>query len=186
MRMPCAVALTLALSACGGSSPPASKPAATPATATAPDRWPAFAADFIESYFRAEPYFAVQAGRHEFDGQMPDWSASGIAAEMARLHAVRTEAQSFDTAAMSDSERLEREIVLTVTDGKLFWLERAQSPFTNPAWYLEQLDPDVYLNRDYAPLATRMRGYIGYLRAIPKIAAAVHANLRMPLPPSFV
>ena len=187
MRMPCAVSLTLALAACGGPSPPASKPAATaPATAAAPDRWPEFAAEFIESYFRADPYFAVQAGRHEFDGQMPDWSASGIAAEVARLHAVRTPAESFDTAALSDSERLEREIVLTAIDRKLFWLERAQSPFTNPAWYLEQLDPDVYLNRDYAPLATRMRGYIGYLRAIPKISAEVRANLRLPLPPSFV
>ena len=187
MRMPCAVSLTLALAACGGPSPPASKPAATaPATAAAPDRWPEFAAEFIESYFRADPYFAVQAGRHEFDGQMPDWSAGGIAAEVARLHAVRTPAESFDTAALSDSERLEREIVLTAIDRKLFWLERAQSPFTNPAWYLEQLDPDVYLNRDYAPLATRMRGYIGYLRAIPKISAEVRANLRLPLPPSFV
>jgi hypothetical protein len=177
--MRCAVALTLTLAACGGPSAPASKPAA-------PDHWPEFAADVIESYFRADPNFAVQAGRHEFDGQMPDWSASGIAAEVARLHAVRTGAQSFDAAAMSDSERLEREIVLTAIDGKLFWLERAQFPFTNPAWYLEQLDPDVYLNRDYAPLATRMRGYVGYLRAIPKVAAEVRANLRTPLPPSFV
>jgi len=99
---------------------------------------------------------------------------------------MRTEAQSFDTAALTESERLEREIVLTVTDGNLFWLERAQSPFTNPAWYLGQLDPEVYLNRDYAPLATRMRAYIGYLHAITKLAADVRANLRTPLPPSFV
>jgi hypothetical protein len=178
--------LSLALSACGSSSAPAPTPAATnPPAAGAPDRWPEFAARFIEGYLRANPYFAVQAGRHEFDGQMSDWSAGGISAEVARLHAMRTEAASFDTAALTEAERLEREIVLTVTDGNLFWLERAQSPFTNPAWYLEQLDPEVYLNRDYAPLATRMRGYIGYLRAIPKLAADVRANLRTPLPPSF-
>ena len=177
------VCLGLLLSACGGQSAPAPKPVAP---AAAPDRWPGFAANFIESYFRANPFFAVQAGRHEFDGQMSDWSAAGLATEAARLHAVRTEAQAFDTAALTDSERLEREIVLTVIDGNLFRLERAQSPFTNPAWYLEQIDPDVYLNRDYAPLATRMRGYVGYLRAIPRLAADVRANLRTPLPPSFV
>jgi hypothetical protein len=187
MRVPCAVVLSLTLSACGGSSAPSPQPAAaTPAAAASPDRWPEFAAGFIESYFRADPYFAVQAGRHEFDGRMSDWSAGGIAAEVVRLHAMRTEAQSFDTAALTEAEQLEREIVLTVTDGNLFWLERVQSPFTNPAWYLEQLDPEVYLNRDYAPLATRMRGYIGYLRAIPKLAADIRANLRTPLPPSFV
>ena len=193
MRVSRAVAvLSLALSACGGSSSPAptpnaaNPPAVNPPAARTPDRWPEFATRFIEGYLRANPYFAVQAGRHEFDGQMSDWSAGGIAAEVARLHAMRTEAQSFDPAALAEAERLEREIVLTVTDGNLFWLERAQSPFTNPAWYLEQLDPEVYLNRDYAPLATRMRGYIGYLHAITKLASDVRANLRTPLPPSFV
>jgi Bacterial protein of unknown function (DUF885) len=179
--------LSLLLAACGSRSTPAAKPVAAVAPpAAVRDRWAEFAAGFIESYFRANPFFAVQAGRHEFDGQMSDWSAAGIAAEVARLHAVRSEAQSSDAAALSGPEQLEREIVLTVIDGNLFWLERAQSPFTNPAWYLEQLDPDVYLNRDYAPLSTRLRGYIGYLRAIPKIAADIRANLRTPLPPSFV
>ena len=188
MRMPYAVAAVgLALSACGGPSAPASKPAApAPATAAAHDRWPEFAAGFIESSFRADPGFAVQAGRHEFDGQLADWSAGGIAAEVTRLHAVRSEVQTFDPAALTESEQLEREIVLTAIDDSLFWRERAQFPFTNPAWYLGQLDPDVYLNRNYAPLATRMRGYIGYLRAIPKVAAEIRANLRTPLPPSFV
>ena len=193
MRMPCAIAaLSLAISGCSGSSAPSPTPATAnppapnaPAAAT-PDRWPEFAARFIEGYLRANPYFAVQAGRHEFDGQMSDWSAAGIAAEAARLHAMRTEAQSFDAAGLTEVERLEREIVLTVADGNLFWLERAQSPFTNPAWYLEQLDPEVYLNRDYAPLATRMRAYIGYLHAITKLASDVRANLHTPLPPSFV
>jgi hypothetical protein len=191
MRLPWAVAVSsVALSACGGPSAPAPKPVAPvaeiPLPAAAPDHWPEFAASFIEGYFHANPFFAVQAGRHEFDGQMSDWSAAGIAAEVARLHAVRTEAQSFDSSALTESERLEREIVLTVIDGHLFWLERAQSPFTNPSWYLDQLDPEVYLNRNYAPLATRMRGYIGYLRAIPQLAADIRANLRTPLPPSFV
>jgi hypothetical protein len=191
MRLSWAVVVSsLALSGCGGPSTPAPKTVAPvaeiPLPATPPDRWSEFTARFIEGYFHANPFFAVQAGRHEFDGQMSDWSAAGIATEVARLHAMRTEAQSFDTAALTEAERLEREIVLTVTDGHLFWLERAQSPFTNPGWYLDQLDPEVYLNRDYAPLATRMRGYIGYLRAIPRLAADIRANLRTPLPPSFV
>ncbi len=180
------VALILALSACGSPSLPPPKPVAAAAPAPVRERWREFADRFIESYLHANPFFAVQAGRHEFDGQMSDWSAAGISAEAARLHALRGEAQAFDPASLSDTARLERDILLTVIDGNLFWLERAQSPFTNPAWYLEQLDPDVYLNRDYAPPATRLRGYIGYLRAIPRLAADIRANLRTPLPPSFV
>jgi uncharacterized protein (DUF885 family) len=178
------------LSACGAPSVPAPKPVAPVAPAataeTTRNRWPEFAAAFIESSFRANPFSAVQAGRHEFDGQMPDWSAAGIAAEVTRLHALRTEAQAFDVATLSEAQQLEREIVLTAVDSDLFWLERAQFPLTNPAWYLGQLDPDVYLNRDYAPLATRLRAYTGYLRTIPRLAADIRANLRTPLAPSFV
>jgi hypothetical protein len=173
---PAAAAL---LAACGGPSPPPAPPAA------AHDAWAQFSAAFVESYFKANPFFAVQAGRHEFDGRMGDLSAAGIAAEVARLQKLRSQALAFDTA-LTPAERFERDYLLTVIDGDLFWLDRARFPFSNPAWYIEQLDPDVYLSRDYAPLAKRLAGYTGYLRAIPKIAADIRANLHTPLPPTFV
>src|SRR6516164_5991385 len=103
------VCLGLLLSACGGQSAPAPKPVAP---AAAPDRWPGFAAAFIESYFKANPFFAVQAGRHEFDGQMADWSAAGIAAEIARMQKERSRTAAFDAAALTGAERFEREYLL--------------------------------------------------------------------------
>ena len=178
-------ALALLIASCSG--PPASPPApALPPQAALPDGWPDFTNTFIEGYFKANPFFAVQAGRHEFDGQMADWSASGIAEEVARLQQLRAQAQGFDAATLTPAERFEREYLLTVIDDNLFWLDRARFPFTNTAWYIDQLDPDVYLNREYAPLAKRLHGYIGYLRSIPKIAVDIRANLHTPLPPSFV
>jgi len=182
-----ALASVALVSACGGpSSPPPPAPPPVPARQAAHSGWPEFAARFIEDYFHAQPFFAVQAGRHEFDGQMPDLSAAGISAEIARLQRSRTAASAFDPAALAPPERLERERLLVVIDQDLFWLERAHSPFTNPAWYIGQLDPDVYLSRDYAPLAQRLKGYIGYLYAIPKIVGDIRANLHTPLPPTFV
>src|SRR5262249_45618778 len=127
-----------------------------------------------------------QAGRHEFDGQMADWSAAAFAAQVERLKKARAEAAAFEAAALTADERFEREYLYTVIDRDLFWLERARAPFVNPAWYLERLDPDVYLNREYAPLAKRLAGYIGYARAIPKLAAEIRANLHTPMPASFV
>jgi len=79
-----------------------------------------------------------------------------------------------------------REHLLVVIDTDLFWLTRSRAPFRSPAWYIDQLDPDVYLNREYAPLAQRLQGYIGYARAIPKIAAAIRANLATPMPQTFI
>jgi len=176
-------ALAAAFSACSGPPPAAPAPATQAAVR---DAWPDFASAFIEATFKADPYFAVNAGRHEFDGQMADWSGASLAAETARLHKARSEAETLDAASLTAGERFEREYLLAVMDGQLFWLERARAPFTNPAWYLNRLDPDVYLNRDYAPLDQRLKGYVGYARAIPKLAGEIRANLHTPLPASLV
>ena len=66
-------------------------------------------------------------------------------------------APAFDAAALTPAERFEREYLLTVIDSDLFWLERARFPFRNTAWYIGQLDPDVYL-------AATMRRWRGALR----------------------
>jgi len=181
-----AIALVIAAAACSRqpaatSSPPAPRP---PVHAQA--TWDDYAARFIEEYFKAQPFFAVQAGRHEFDGRMADLSAAGIAREVEQLKTMRTQAEAFNEASLTSRQRFQREYLLSVIDNNLFWLDRARFPFTNPAWYIDRLDPEVYLSRNYAPLEKRLRGYIGYARAIPQIAAAIRANLRMPLAKSLI
>src|SRR5262249_45973124 len=83
-------------------------------------------------------------------------------------------------------QRFERDNLLSVIDTELFWVDRARLPFTNPDWYIDHLDPDVYLSRNYAPLDRRLTAYINYARAIPGIAADIRTNLQTPLPKSFV
>jgi hypothetical protein len=175
------------LAACGRQAATPSGPSSTSSpSASQTAGWDAYASRFIEDYFKARPMFAVQAGRHEFDGQMPDLSAAGIAREVARLRKCRAEVQAFDPASLSPEQRFEREYLLNVIANDLFWLDRARFPFTNPAWYIDLLDPQVYLSRKYAPPATRMQSFIGYARAIPQIAADIRANLRAPLPRTFI
>jgi hypothetical protein len=165
-------------------SPPPS--AAKPAASAGDAQWTAFANRVIEDYFLLEPFFAVQAGRHEFDGRMPDLSAGGILHEVTWLKRIRAQAEQFDAAKLIGAQRLERANLLSIIDTQLFWVDRARFPFTNPAWYIDHLDPDVYLSGNYAPLEKRLTGYVGYARAVPRIAAAIRANLQTPLPRTFV
>jgi Bacterial protein of unknown function (DUF885) len=183
------VAALVCMSACSRNEPPPPEPAATTTaenTASPQASWNDFVDGYIEDYFKAQPYFAVGAGRHEFDGQMPDWSKAGFEKEIARLHKWRDDAQKFDEAALTTDQRFQREYLFWVIDTDLFWIERAASPFKNPAWYINYLDPQVYLSREYAPLEQRLKGYIGYARAIPTIATNIKENLRLPLPKSYV
>ncbi len=148
--------------------------------------WPGFTQRFIEEHFKAQPFFAVKAGRHEFDGRMPDWSAEGFRKEIERLRKAREEVEAFDAAELPPAQALERNHLLAVLDEELFWLDTAKEPFRNPAWYIGELDPDIYLSTTYAPVEKRMAGYIGYAKAIPAITQAVRANLKTPLPKTFV
>jgi hypothetical protein len=135
---------------------------------------------------KADPYFAVQAGRHEFDGQMQDWSRAAIEADVASLRAQLTELAKFDVVQLTAPQRFEREYLQWVIEREIFWQASAQDPFRNPAWYLEKLDPSMYLTREYAPLPKRLAGFLGYARAIPGLTAAIRANLHTPLPKAFI
>jgi Bacterial protein of unknown function (DUF885) len=175
--------LLLVLTACNQSTPPPPKPKGpSPASAA----WLKQSNAFIEDYMLARPQFAVQAGRHEFDGQLPDLSAHGLKREIARLHDQHDQISAVDPKTLEPRERFDRAYLLAVLDKDLFWIEKTQFPFSNPGWYLDQIDPDVYLSRNYAPLDVRMKAYIKYARGIPRMATAIKENLKSPLPKTYV
>jgi hypothetical protein len=182
-RLVRAVAMLLAVLVCGCGTTPA------PPTENATDNpeWVKRVRQFEEDYFALNPPFAVQQGRHEYDGHLPDWSAAGLRTMVQWLHAQRTQAEAFDQNALSADQRFEQKYLLSRIDAELFWLEEAEQPFTNPAFYLGGgLDPSVYLTRPYASAETRLKAFIGYARAVPPAAAQIRANLRTPLPKSFI
>jgi len=158
----------------------------------ASDPWDTFTARFLEEHFEANPPFAVQLGRHDFDGRLPDWSEAGLRAEIERLHAARQEIERFAPESLDEARRFQRENFLAAIDVHLFWIERAQAPWKNPDFYVgfwflgSGLSPDVYLTRPYAPLPERMRAYVRWARAVPQGTEQARANLRTPLPRTFI
>jgi hypothetical protein len=175
--------LLFVLTACNQSpAPPPAPKGPSPASAA----WVKLTNAFVESYLQAQPSFAARQGRHEFDGQLPDLSAHGIKREIARLHDQHDQISAVDPATLQPRERFDRAYLLAVLDRDLFWIEKAQFPFKNPGWYSEQIDPDMYLSRNYAPLNVRMKAYIKYARAIPRMAYSIKENLKAPLPRTYV
>src|SRR5437764_238311 len=142
--------------------------------------WDIFVSTFLESHFAANPGFAVYVGRHDFDGKLPNWSKAGIGKEIERLRMGRTKALAFDPDALDEERKFERNYVIAVIDGQLFWTATAEWPFKNPTFY--DLDPNVYVAREYAPLEQRMKAYVAYARAVPRAMTQIRANLRTPMP----
>ena len=164
--------------------PPAQQPA--PASATAGETaWPTFVDTFIEETLAAKPGFAVQLGRHEFDGQIADLSREGIAAETTRLEQALERARGFRDADLNPAQRFEREYLVSQLESQLFWLKDALWHERSPLFYMDHIDPSVYLTRPYAPLAERMQAYITLARNIPRAAEQARANLRTPMPKTY-
>jgi uncharacterized protein (DUF885 family) len=173
--------LALALGACGREPDP------EPGKA---QDWPSFVQQFTESWMEAHPMMAFAAGRKEYAGRFPDWSAQGIATEITRLKSVAAQAKTFDAATLTDAQRFERDYLLAVVDRNLFWLEQAEWPFRNPTfyfdWNLDFLSPDPYLTKPYAPPEKRLGDFTRWLSDVPAATAQIQANLRTPMPRTWI
>lgn len=188
-----------ALAACGGDEPETqdtasatgeTAPPAAAAPPPPPHPWDTFIEEQIEAHLEAHPALAVTLGRHEFDGQLPDWSEYGIGREVERLRQARAEALAFDDASLDDDRRFQRDYFVARMDHDLFWLDTARWPFRNPqfyfGWMSDSLDPAPYITLDYAPVEERMAAFTRYLEAIPTATGQIRANLRMPMPRTWL
>ena len=115
-RLPAALLLSVMfLIIAGCSQHEEAQPAGPAEQAVAVDEsesWDTFVERYIEEHLAAHPQFAVMQGRHEFDGQLPDWSRSGIEAEIDRLHAARGAALAFSGNEMTAMQQYQREMLL--------------------------------------------------------------------------
>ena len=155
-------------------------------TATANNQWDNYVEGFLNDYFNANPQFAVYSGKHEFDGKLSDWSEDGLKKENARLHSEREKAAVFKDDQLDERQRFERDYLISQIDKDLFWRETADQPHTNPTFYADSIDPDVYVSRNYAPLETRIKSYTAYAKNMPNALAQIKANLKMPMAKTLV
>ena len=141
---------------------------------------------FIDGYFQHNPVFAASAGKHEYDGKLPDYSPAGLKATTDWLHAQRDAFAAFADDKLDEQGRFRRDYALAVIDGNLFWLEDSGFAYKNPAFYTGDLSPSMYLTRPYAPLPQRMDAFIRYQEALPKAIEQIKANFKLPLPASYI
>ncbi|URW76834.1 DUF885 domain-containing protein [Sphingomonas donggukensis] len=177
-----AVAAGMMLASCSGGGGSGGTTAAS--TVNGQD-WPTFVKATIERNFQVDPSFAVYQGRHDFDGRLPDWSEAGLKAQADFYRGAIDTAGKF--GGLTPEQLFERDYLTQVMKGRLFWLVDADQPHRNPAFYVGGgLDPNVYISREYADAPTRMKAVIAFLKNVPTAAANIRANLKMPMPASFI
>ena len=138
--------------------------------------------EILADQFDFAPLNAVSLGLHQYDGKFGDYSRAAIEAEGKRLHAFLTRLDAVDPAKLSAPSALDFKLLRLGVRNSLFQLEETGTFDRNPMTYAGAFDANVYLKRDYAPLADRLRGLVATERQVPAMFAAARANLAPVLP----
>jgi hypothetical protein len=181
-------AALLLVAGCDRESPqpvPAAEEAGSDAAEAGAD-WDGFVSAWIDRYFEFNPPAGVNAGRHEFDGRLPDFSEQGIADATRWLRESRQQAQAFGAESLDERELFERDHLLAAADGLLFNLVTSNFLHTSPVFYSFFTSPSTYITVEYAPLAERMRAFTRYAETLPGFLQHMQDNLRTPLARPYV
>ena len=122
-------------------------------------KWDGYVETFLADYFMAHPDVAVYAGKHDFDGKLPDWSEDGLKKEVARLKNERDKASAFKDDQLDERQRFERDYLIAQIDKDVFWRETADQPHTNPYFYADSIDP-TFTFRELTPRLKRGSNHI--------------------------
>jgi hypothetical protein len=146
--------------------------------------WAEFAATVIDDYYARNPETAVDAGLHQYDGQMSDLSMAAVDEYAAWLDAVLTKAAMY--ADLEGIEAFERDYLSTALQGELFWIRESGFLTSNPLAYAGAIGISVYVDREYAPLDQRLLAYTQYMEQVPAMLEQMKKNLQPPLPAPYV
>lgn len=88
--------------------------------------WGAFIENYMSGYFALRPDVAVRKGRHEFDGQIPDWSEDGLKAISKYLEDQIKAAKYIDTDNMNKQQIFERDYMIVEAQKRAVLVEYGQ------------------------------------------------------------
>ena len=139
---------------------------------------------FDQVYLHYAPSTATQVGYHQYDAQLESYSRQNIEAEIAALRSFeeRVEAIHGDNAALDQTTRGDREMVLNNIHSSLLELETIRPWEKNPDNYSSACANGAFvlMERKFAPPDDRLRSVIAREKQMPALLADARVNLKNP------
>ena len=137
---------------------------------------------FSDVYFRFSPTSGTQAGFHQYDPQLEDYTAAGVQKNIAALHAFESKISAVPPNALDASVAADRQILLNSIHSQLLSLETIRNWEKNPDLYSSGITNSVFvlMERPFAPVNTRLKSAIARERQMPAVFAAARQNLKNP------
>ena len=138
---------------------------------------------FTDAYFNFRPTDGTQAGFHQYDGKLEDYSRKQMVdAQTGALKKYDAEFQKVNPATLDVYARGDREMVLGYIHATLHSLENVRFWEKNPDVYSSGITQSAFtiMSRQYAPQADRLRSLIAREKQMPRVFAEARANLKNP------
>ena len=142
----------------------------------------AFVDDYLDRFAVYHPSIAAGNGIHAHDGQLEDFSAASIAAEVKWLTAERQSLDRMDLARLTPDERADHRILQGSVDGWLLDLDTVKTWTRNPMIYATAVSDGVHnlMTMESSGAPERMQQVVTKLRGVPSLLAAARANIQRP------
>ncbi|MDE3104209.1 MAG: DUF885 domain-containing protein [Acidobacteriota bacterium] len=137
---------------------------------------------FNDVYFRYNPTTGTASGLHQYDTQLEDYSAAGMARESADLHSWEAKIAAVDPGLLDAAEADDRSLLLNSIRSQLLTLEQIRPAEKDPDSYSTGVTSSIFvlIERPYASADARLHAVIARERLMPQVFAEARRNLRNP------
>jgi uncharacterized protein (DUF885 family) len=137
---------------------------------------------FTDVYFHFSPTAGTQAGLHQYNTELEDYSAANVEKQVAALHAYEKKLLAIDPSALDASVAADYQILLNSIRSQLLSLEVIRNWEKNPDNYSSGVTNSIFvlMERPFAPVNTRLRQAIEREKQIPQVFVEARKNLKNP------
>jgi uncharacterized protein (DUF885 family) len=138
--------------------------------------------EYFDFYFQFHPTAGTQAGLHQYDAKLEDFSRPGVEAEVAGLARFQKQFSSIQASQLSQESAGDLEVLISSVQAGLLELQSIQMWRKDPDLYVSDLSYSIFLvmRRNFAPPAERLRSVIAREREIPRVLRAARQNISNP------
>jgi uncharacterized protein (DUF885 family) len=141
---------------------------------------------FVDGYLahlhESRPTAAALDGVHQFDDHLEDFSRAAIEADVHSLAGFARRLSSISTDTLTPTERVERTMLASHIQSRIFELEKVRTWERNPQLYGETLAASLAAQAlfGHAPEEDRARRVLSKLRQAPRLLQAARDNIKDP------
>ncbi len=138
--------------------------------------------DYFDFYFQFHPTAGTQAGLHQYDEKLEDFSRSAVDAEIAGAIKFQKLFNSIASRELSQESAGDLEILTASIQGRLQELQTIQMWRKDPSVYIDDPSSAIFLlmSRNFAPADDRLRSVISLERGIPRVLEEARQNVSNP------